>query len=503
MPSTAPNGQPHYDVAVVGAGTTGLILSQLLAMQGVRVALIDPNKIVCQHPRGSHIDDECMRIIQALGLGEQEKDYSRHAGFEVYAPDGRQLIAWDMVEGETEQGWLSDYQFFQPDFESILRGKLAMSEAARLLIGWEVTSLSQDDELAHVTIHNRRSGRTEDLTASYVVGCDGARSLVRESVLQEMEDFDGTKQSLIIDVYKYVTLDSLPAQSTYMRSGPRPMTHQPTHPPISRFNFMLIGDEDLDSFENPEAIYELLRPWLQPDTYRIMRSDVYEWHSRLAVGWRAGRLLIAGDAAHLMPPALGQGMCSGMRDAANLAWKLASVVSGVSDPALLDTYESERSPHVRQMILESTWQSELIAAVGKGQVQTTIDEARVVNRAHEPIGPGFSAPGLPLGGSLAPQPRVASGDRMDDLVGYRFAVIGSAAVIEAVPESTRRAWTDLGAVVIMDAGPEVRAWLDRQAVDAVILRPDRYVFAAAAGVEQLVDATSTLQRQLLRRELIS
>ena len=131
-----------------------------------------------------------------------------------------------------------------------------------------------------------------------------------------------------------------------------------------------------------------------------MRSDVYEWHSRLAVGWRAGRLLIAGDAAHLMPPALGQGMCSGMRTRRTWPgswpqWCRVSAIRHCSTPTRANV-----PPHVRQMILESTWQSELIAAVGKGQVQTTIDEARVVNRAHEPIGPGFSAPGLPLGGSL-------------------------------------------------------------------------------------------------------
>lgn len=483
----------NYDVAIVGAGTTGLSLACLLIRQGVRVVVIDPNRIVCQHPRGSHIDDECMRFVQTLGLAEAEKKYMLMGGFGVYNERDEPLLYWEMSAGETDQGWQSDYQFFQPDFEAALRGQLAMSELADLRLGWDVTEVTQDDMGASILLRHRGSQRTVTLCSSYVVGCDGARSIVREHVMSELEDFQGTRRSLIIDVHKFKPLDTLPATSTYIKAGARPFTHQPTYSPISRFQFMLLGEEDSEQFEDPNTIYELLRPWLSPDSYRIMRSDVYVWNSHLIKGWRSGRLLIAGDAAHLMPPALGQGMCSGMRDAANLAWKLARVISGRSHPDLLDTYESERSPHVRAMIAESTRQANLIAAVGMGQ---QVAPTGVVDRPRGSLGPGLQWLDFALSGQLSPQPRTSDGLRLDDSVGYAFMLAGRPEVLAGVSDSVKRAWRSLGAVVVDDPGPTMLDWLSSQDLDAVVVRPDRYIFAGTRGSEELGIATEALQQAL-------
>jgi 3-(3-hydroxy-phenyl)propionate hydroxylase len=486
-----------YDVIVVGAGTTGLVLARLLTIQDIRVAVIDPNRIVCHHPRASHLDDECMRIVQTLGLADQEPDYLVMSGVEVRDQADRLLMSWEMTTGQTDQGWQSDYQFFQPDFEAVLRGKLARTELADLWLGWQVTDLEQHAGHVSITLRNRASGGSQVVRGGYVVGCDGSPSVVHEHVMRELEDFHGTQRSVIIDVQKFTSLDSLPAASTYIKAGPRPFTHQPTFGGISRFQFMLIGDEDIESFEDPETVYTLLKPYLAPDSYRIMRTDVYEWHSHAVHGWRSGRMLIAGDAAHLMPPALGQGMCSGMRDAANLAWKLAAVVSGAAPDALLDSYEEERLPHVRAIIIESTRQAKIIAAAGRGEpveATGTIDRSRGVIARQI----GLDRVGYPLAGHLSPQPRAADGTLLDDLVGYRFAVVGSSATIDAVDDATRQDWHELGAVVVPDLGA-FRLGLADASADAALIRPDRYVFAATYGPEQLAQATALLRTQLVKQ----
>jgi 3-(3-hydroxy-phenyl)propionate hydroxylase len=496
-PALAPV-RDDYEVIVVGAGTTGLILARLLTMQGVRVAVIDPNRIACQHPRASHLDDECMRITQTLGLAGQEPGYMVMSGFEVRDDSNRLLMSWEMTAGQTDQGWRSDYQFFQPDFEAVLRGKLAQTHLADLWLGWQVTDLDQHAGHVSVTVQNRASGAPRAVRGGYVVGCDGSHSVVREHVMHELVDFHGTQRSVIIDVQKFTSLDSLPAAATYIKAGPRPFTHQPASGGISRFQFMLIGDEDVESFEDPETVYRLLEPYLAPDSYRIMRTDVYEWHSRLVRGWRSGRMLIAGDAAHQMPPALGQGMCSGMRDAANLAWKLAAVVSGAGPDSLLDSYEQERAPHVRAMIIESTRQANLIAAAGRGE---PVEASGTIDRSRGTLGRQLDLDriGYPLAGHLSPQPRAADGTLLDDLVGYRFAVVGSQATIDAVDDATRLAWHELGAVVVPGFGAAMR-WLADASADAALIRPDRYVFAATHGPEPLAQATALLRTQLGKQE---
>jgi len=191
-------------------------------------------------------------------------------------------------------------------------------------------------------------------------------------------------------------------------------------------------------------------------------------------------------------------MCSGMRDAANLGWKLAAVVSGAGAESLLDSYEEERLPHVRAMIVESTRQANLIAAAGRGEPVAstgTIDRSRGTLARQI----GLDGVGYPLAGHLSPQPCADDGTRLDDLVGYRFVVLGQRATIGAVSEETRQAWRDLGAVVVPDFAAGL-PWLVDAPADAALIRPDRYVFAATHGPEQFAQATALLRTQLRKQK---
>ncbi|MEV7009197.1 bifunctional 3-(3-hydroxy-phenyl)propionate/3-hydroxycinnamic acid hydroxylase [Streptosporangium sp. NPDC051022] len=485
-----------YDVVVVGAGPVGLALTRLLAMRRHRVALVDPNRIVCQHPRATHLDDETMRALQTLGAADLEPRFLRQEGWQLRSADGSVFLEFAMPGDESDQGWLADYQFHQPDFESRLRG-LLVDEHVDLLLGTELTGFTQTDDAVSIRLLDRFSGEERLIEAAYMIGSDGANSFVRRSTGVEVEDLQGTQRSLIIDIHPYEHPRSLPDRSGFIIcEDERPVTYVPTFPPKLRFEFMLKDGDDARAFEHPARTYDLLSRWLTPGSYRILRTDVYEWHARLVHGWRQGRVLLAGDAAHEMPPMLGQGMCSGLRDATNLAWKLSAVLAG-ADQALLDTYESERSPHVRPYIVESARQANMIEAFADPAARPAPGPAQVLVRHRPLLGRGLAPePAEPVG-QLSPQPRTADGTLLDDLVGYRFLVAGNEPTIGGVSDATRATWSRLGFAVLDDPPAEMAAWLSSHGADAVIIRPDRYTHAAVSGSAALDEATLELSEWLL------
>lgn len=489
-----------YDVAVVGCGPVGLALARLLAMKGLRVAAIDPNRLVCQHPRATHLDDETMRLLQTLGAQDMEQRFLRQTGWTLHRDDGQAFLQMMLPEQESDQGWCTDYQFHQPDFESRLRGLLAADANVDLWFGWTARAIEEDDEEVRLTLHDRSTGAESELRAAYVVGSDGANSFVRQAMNADIEDLHGTQRSLIIDVHPFEHPAQLPTDSGFILcEGQRPVTYLPIFPPMLRFEFMLLDEDNAEELERPRSVYGLLSRWLEAGTYRIMRTDTYEWHARLVRGWRSHRLLLAGDAAHQMPPMLGQGMCSGLRDAANLAWKLAAVVKGESPSALLDTYESERAPHVRPYIEESARQSNLIEALGMGAFPE-LNGTQTIERFRPLLGPGVAAEPAGAIGQLSPQPRGAHGERLDDMSGYEFTVVGNPEVISAASADVQQTWGRLNVVVVPETGPAVDRWLAEHTAAAAIVRPDRYAFALAADTAELEQATTELVRATSVRE---
>ena len=487
----------HTDVIVLGAGPTGLSAATLLAGRGVSVAVIDPYRIPAQHPRATHIDDETMRAFQTLGAAHLEPTWHRQTTgkYQFFNAYGQLVQSFGWRTEPTDQGWFGDYQFFQPEFENCLRGRLHAMDGATAWYGWRAQTVSQSDTGVEVTIRNDRHDNDEALSAKYVIGADGARSLLRTQVSPEVEDLGATHRSLILDIVPSDRRDN-PAIFTYTRAKPpNPVTVVPGANGMIRFEFLLNERDRTADFEEPTAWYDLLQPYYEAGSYRILRADVYRWESLLPRRWRDRRLFLAGDAAHQMTPHLGQGMCSGIRDAMNLAWKIDARLNGAPD-SLLDTYEAERKPHVRTYAAAAAAAANAVEHLAENpghpdEVPSLLDIPFPVPT----LGEGLHDETSGAAGTLSIQPRLDNGRRLDDVVGYNFVVIGDPSVVGGVEESTTRVWERLRAPIFTSVDLATRQWLNEHRAHAVIVRPDRYVFGAAANSAQL----DQLSRQLWSR----
>ncbi len=471
--------QTDYDVAVVGCGPVGLVLLNFLAQQGLSVVGIESYKTILETPRAAHLDDEVLRIFQALGLAhELEPTFTFPVGYEYFDENWNRFLHLDVRPGRSEQGWRYDYLFYQPDFERRLRTVVSTFSHAKLMLGCEVIALSQQEQSVTVHAKERKGETTYDLTAQYVVGCDGANSFVRGVMDSPLEDLHGTQRWLIVDVMLQPGVQ-LPQEKMFEYCRPvRPVTYVPMVAPHLRFEFKLEPEDLSADMERHERVQELIDPWFKPDEVVIQRADVYEFHGMLAQGWRKDRLLIAGDAAHQMPPKMGQGLCSGFRDTINLAWKLSRVVRGTAPDTLLDTYESERSPHTRTFTELSIYLAHAIDEMATKQRAPGEEEVAMV--APRPsLGPGIHDATAPAG-TLSPQSQLPDGSLFDDTVGYAFVVIGDAALLKEVSPVTKAFWQALDAKVISADTVPLMSWLTQLGARAVVIRPDRYILGVAS-----------------------
>lgn len=482
------------DVVVIGCGTTGLALGRLLELEGLRVAIIDRGRMPMARPRATHVDDETMRAFQTLGVQHLEKDFSPMGIYRHYDSKWRTVMQMDMNRGLTEQGWQSDYMFHQPDFEAVLRGYAYNYAKASTYFGWEVTTLEDAGDSVLVNVREIATAQYRQIRASFVVGCDGANSSVRAFMGGRQIDHKATHRSLIIDILPFVAKDNLTGRDAFIQGAIRnPLTFTPIAGPRMRLELMLRPDDDSAAFERTEKAYEVLSPWFSPHEYRLLRCDVYEWRSLTATPWRARRVLLAGDSAHTMPPHLGQGMCSGIRDATNLAWKLGRVVRGDSPIDLLDTYETERRPHVdAYTTLSAEWANKIEALVASQEDPPVLRAQALRPR----LGLGVRDDNG-LAGTLSAQPRTESGQLLDDVVGYRFAVAGDPAVLSGTTDRTKALLESLGAHVLEEFSGEVQDWVAGLGAAAVIIRPDRYLFGAAGNSAELNALVAALETTLL------
>jgi len=480
------------DVAIIGFGPAGATLANLLGQTGLNVVVLEKEAAIYPLPRAIHFDGEVMRIFQSIGLRREVEGISRAGlkGMHFVNAEGETLLIRGGTTAMGPHGCASNYYFHQPELERVLREGLQRFENVRICLQHSVLDIKQQPDHACLQVQDSSNDTTYEINARYVVGCDGARSLVRKILGSPMQDLGLHQAWLVFDALLKDNAPPLPDHTVQHCDPARPMTYCNVTGNRRRWEIMLLPDDDPADIVKPENLWPLVSRWVLPENADIERATIYTFHSFIAKGWRTGRLMIAGDAAHQTPPFLGQGMCAALRDASNLAWKLQAVLTGVASDDLLDTYESERAPHVQAFI-------ELAVRLGD-IIQTTDPEAAKARdakfRQGQPeifqfpapvLGYGMVAAGTAPVGQTFPQPQLSNGQWLDEAIGNHFAVIALPQLLQEVSPQTRAQWKQWKVVSQSAKDGSLRAWLEQQCVQAVVVRPDRYILGMANTSSQL------------------
>ncbi len=491
-----------YDIALVGYGPTGMTLAALLGQLGHSVVVLERYTGLYNLPRAACFDDQTMRLFQRLGLVDEIS-----AG--IVPQDN---YRWVNAAGETlvdlryadraPGGWAAMYMMFQPEIETALDRHDKSLPGVDIHQGVTITEIEQDEET--VTLGGTGPGGEKVMVrARYAVGSDGGGSFLRRTLAPEVDDYGFQENWLVCDFHMRRTVPDLPMFQQICDPA-QPISIVRIGPHHHRFSFMMNPGESAEVVTAPSTVWARVEQFLSHDDAELIRAVTYMFRSRIARTWRHGRVFLAGDAAHEMPPFLGQGMCSGMRDSHNLAWKLDLVLRGLADDALLDTYQAEREPHVR-FITEK--------AIELGRVQTLRDPVKAAIRDERMLAqrraqeapakvslPGLTAGCIAGGGAYFPQGRVRShgiDGRFDDIVGSGWCIVASdPALLRNLTDDQRRAWQGIGgrmAVVtstssdnaLEDIDGVYAAWFATHLCSATVVRPDWYSYGTARDQDEL------------------
>ena len=512
-----------YDVAIVGFGPVGAILANLLGRDGLSVVAVDQATDIFDKPRAINIDHEVMRALQSVGLAAAvDRIAAPHRGTDFRGLDDRLIKVFEPIEPPFPLHWNPNVMFIQPEFEPILRDGAKRFAGVDIRLGCKALRAEPCSEYVELAVQDREGGSTQTLRARYLVACDGAASPIRKQLRIEQENLEFDEWWTVVDAW-LERPTRLPRRTTQFCRPSAPTTYVVGPRNLRRWELKQLPGEHPQDFEDMDVVRKRLGPFVDPEAIKLWRVASYRFHALVAKRWRQGRIFLAGDAAHQMPPFMAQGLCCGVRDAVNLSWKLSGVVRGRYPERLLDTYEVERKPHIRELTAIAKYLGEIIgeldpkaAAERDRRLGDELDSGRSQTIRQKLI-PDLTA-GLiardprarpaPAAGSLFLQPEVRLGDGstalLDDVIGDRFAIITLGQAPEGwLAVGSRAALARLGAIVLnLRPGDEKADWtdeprsfadvtgiLERWMTDsghmAVVVRPDKFIFGVADCEETL------------------
>ena len=525
---------PDYDIILAGYGPVGTTAANLFGQLGIRTLVLERDDAVYRLPRAGTCDDESMRIWQSIHLSDLLMPKLLPQNILQFL-DGAGKPFLEVRSTDFGYGFHVFILLYQPFIEKTLREGVDRFPCVEVRLGNEAESFSDSGEGVTVVVRDHGTDKVYEVTAKYLLGCDGGRSIVRHQIGAELigKTF---QQWLVVDV-KIDDPSKYPSNLQFICDPKRPVVTYPMAFNHHRWQFMLKTGETQEQMEQLETVRALLAPWVDLGDVELIRKSVYIYHARIADKWTAGRVFLAGDAAHLTPPFGGTGMNSGIRDVSNLSWKMALVLRGHADPAILQSYQIERKPHVQRMTRMS---------VNFGRILQTESRTvawirnlffrllKFVPTIGRKVRSGEFRPEASFSGGLVAtdrqqqsraargklfiQPKVRTTDEesvlLDEVLGHGFAVLGLEVDPRCVITTESQAfWENLstrfvriigateqpgpedGLAVVADLESKLAAWFDRFQVNLVVLRPDRYVFAVF-NANTASSATQELRQSL-------
>ena len=501
------------DVAIVGYGPTGQALALLLGRMGHKVVVIERWPDLYPLPRAVHFDHEVARIFQAAGvMGDIAQLTEPVDAYQWRNAEGQMLLEID-PRGMGPSGWPVANMFPQPELERVFDKHVKALPNVEVRQGWSAAGVTETADGVRIEVDRGKlqdgqwftTGERGRINARWLIGADGANSLVRRALGIQVHDLGFAFDWLVVDLKPKQQREWNPRNSQ-LCDPRRPTTIVSGGRGRRRWEFMLLPGEQIAEMNHADVAWRLLAPWgMTPETADLERHAVYTFRGQWAEQWRAGRTLLAGDAAHLMPPFAGQGLCSGMRDSIALAWRLDAILRGVANESLLDSYGLERSGHVQELIAFSIELGKVICITDPEVAQQR--DAQMIAALAQPgyqappppqprLGPGLWSSEAPGGGLLSIQSEIEINGRrglFDDLIGVRFAVTArNSSVLSAISDENHAALARWNAALVdfspghaRDLTGRYGEWFDQLGCEAVFMRPDFYLHGGARNGAEL------------------
>ncbi len=469
-----------YDVAIVGFGPTGGTLANLLALHGFSILVLEKEKSFYPLPRAVHFDDEVMRVFETIGI---TNTFLKHTiinkGTKFVDKKNRVILDWPRPREITENGWYPSYRFNQPDLERELRKKLKSYKKVEIRQSSNVKKIINKTNNVNITFEDINSKKIFNIKSKYLIGCDGANSITRSQMKTKMNNLGFTQKWAVIDLILTREKKNLPDRTIQYSNPVRPATYCRNVGKRRRWEFAIKKTEKIETILSDKYIWNFLKPWLKKNEAKMERKTIYTFQSALAKSWKKGRIFLAGDAAHLMPPFMGQGMCAGIRDVSNLAWKISHCLKNEHNDKLLNTYQSERSSNVREYIETTMRMGEFVNAVGKSPITNNISADSKGIKSMKSIKPRL---GHGLGdlkdkfrGKIFPQFIIKKNKKLDEKFSLKPALIISDEIKKNISSKIK--------LIKSKNITKLELFFKEHKCKAVIVRPDRFILSSCTSVK--------------------
>ena len=524
--------RPEFDVVIVGLGPVGAVAANIAGLLGLKTLVLERTDHAYLKPRAIVFDAEVMRIFASIGLAERIARASRALGGSIYlGADRRPIRTFRARQPAHAKAWYPSNLFYQPELESILRDGLNRFSNVTVSLKHELAALRDFGGWSTLNVTAYGSSQSLEICARFVLACDGASSTVRKLLQIPLDDIGFEERWLVVDTFvsgpmRWPSTHAIPEEvqrgeySLMVCDPARPSTLIPGVGRHRRWEYMLLPGERDEDVVGSDWLRQQLSLWIDPRDVEIVRSAVYRFRALIARQWRINNVFLLGDAAHQTPPFYGQGMCHGLRDAAQLMWKLDLVLNEVSPAQLLDSYQAEREPHVREIVSASVSAGAQVCILDPEAAVTRDKEFRRIEleRRDAPVAITDVVPPIRAGiidsnsgGMRLPELAVETGDgrALDDMLAGHFTLLTLCEEADTLPVELAAGWQMIAGQTlrvgvagasdcpVRDAAGDVSNWMAQRQAHCAIVRPDRYVYAMPINRESLYEHIAILLEALL------